>query len=58
MEGFQSHPKNFKDNIGTEAASDDQKLKILSDHYHKVFNNHAPIDQSVNDEIPQHPIQH
>jgi hypothetical protein len=62
MEGFQSHhknsvPKNLKDSHGKEAATNDQNLKIISDHCKKGFNNHAQIDPTVIDEIPQLPIQ-
>jgi hypothetical protein len=63
MEDYQSHhrnftPKNLKDSHGKEATTNDQNLQIMSDHYKKVFNNHAQIDPTIIDKIPQRPIQH
>jgi len=58
MEGYQGHfktinKKNFRAKDSTIAMDDKSKMKILKEHYHKVFNCKVSIDKKVLEHLEQ-----
>ena len=58
MEGYQGHyktinKKNFRAKDGTIVMDDKSNMKILKEHYHKVFNHKVNIDEKVLEHLEQ-----
>jgi hypothetical protein len=43
---------------GKPATNGKENMAVFGPHFERVFNNHRPVDPTILDEIPQHPILH
>ena len=61
MEGYQGHfrminKKKFQAKDGTIATDNKSNVRILKNHYHKVFNRQVEVDESILEQLKQRPI--